>query len=189
MARTVEPISAALERGWDMIEAAVGEMDEAAMASRPNDQSNSVAWLLWHQSRVLDMFIHTRLQNAPQLWVKDSWNEKFDALPTDAEDRGVGWTGEQVAAWSLPSKDVQLAYYLAVKESVRQYLAEVSEDELAREMGNAAIAGAPHHCGLLRTGYLGRPLSRRADRLPEGACTWVWVGTASANPLTVGLIP
>ena len=134
MARTVEPISAALERGWDMIEAAVGEMDEAAMASRPNDQSNSVAWLLWHQSRVLDMFIHTRLQNAPQLWVKDSWNEKFDALPTDAEDRGVGWTGEQVAAWSLPSKDVQLAYYLAVKESVRQYLAEVSEDELAREM-------------------------------------------------------
>ncbi len=134
MANTVEPIRGALERNWDMIETAVTELDEAAMASRPNDQSNSVSWLLWHLSRVLDTFIHTRLQGVPQLWAKDGRDEKFGALPDAAEDRGVGWTAEQVAAWTTPAKDVQLAYYQAVKEAVRQYLAEVSEDELSREM-------------------------------------------------------
>ena len=50
------------------------------------------------------------------------------------EDRGVGWTAEQVAEWTPPSRQLQEGYYHAVKAATQAYLAQVSEDELAREI-------------------------------------------------------
>jgi uncharacterized damage-inducible protein DinB len=133
MVSAAEPVIAALERNWEMIDAALEGLDEATMASQPNGQSNSAAWVLWHLTRVTDTFIHTRLRDLNQLWIKDGWHEKF-GMAADAEDRGVGWTAAQVEAWSPPSKDVQLGYYEAVKGQTRDYLANVSEEELAREI-------------------------------------------------------
>ncbi|MCI0788995.1 MAG: DinB family protein, partial [Chloroflexi bacterium] len=58
----------ALERNWQMVNSAVSDVDEAAMAVRPNEDSNSMSWLIWHMSRVTDRFIHFRLTDKPQLW-------------------------------------------------------------------------------------------------------------------------
>ena len=134
MVSAVEPVSLALERNWEMIDLALEGMDEVAMAARPNHHSNSVAWTLWHLTRVTDTFIHTRLRDLPQIWIKDEWHEKF-SMPADAQDRGVGWTASQVQAWSPPSRVRQLAYYEAVNERTRDYLASVSEEELSLELG------------------------------------------------------
>ena len=63
-----EATTSALERNWDMIDAALEGLDkETPLARIPADQCNSIAWLLWHLSRVMDTFIHTRLQESPQL--------------------------------------------------------------------------------------------------------------------------
>tara|TARA_B100001964_G_C14055383_1_gene518934 strand:- start:573 stop:710 length:138 start_codon:yes stop_codon:yes gene_type:complete len=37
---------AALERNWEMVSLAVAEIDEATMVARPNDDSNSMSWLI-----------------------------------------------------------------------------------------------------------------------------------------------
>ena len=87
--------------------------------SQPDDQSNSVAWLLWHMSRVVDNGIHTRLQSQGQLWVLDVWHQKF-GLSDEESDFGMGWTAEQVAAWQAPSRDILLGYYEAVKAMCRR---------------------------------------------------------------------
>lgn len=55
-------------------------------------------------------------------------------MAADPYDRGVGWTAEQVAAWVLPSREVQLGYYEAIKAATLQYLGSVSEAEMAREI-------------------------------------------------------
>ena len=133
MARTTDPIIHCLERNWDMIESALEGMDDDMLSRAPAAQCNSAAWILWHLTRVMDLFIHHRLQDAEQLWNKDGWAEKFN-VPPDIEDRGVGWTAEQVAAWIPPSREVQAGYYQAVKAATRAYLAQVSEEELAREI-------------------------------------------------------
>lgn len=133
MANTTEPIINCLQRNWDMIDSALKDMDDDMLVRAPADQCNSAAWILWHLSRVMDMFIHYRLQDKEQLWTSDGWAEKFSIDP-DIEDRGVGWTAEQVAAWVAPTRDVQLGYYEAVNASIRGYLAQVTEDELAREI-------------------------------------------------------
>ncbi len=133
MASTTEPISHCLERNWTMIESALKDMDDEMLCRVPAPGCNSVGWTLWHLTRVMDMFIHYRLQDAEQLWTKDGWAARF-RLPPDVEDRGVGWTAEQVAAWELPSREAQEGYYHAVNAAARAYLAQVSEQELEREI-------------------------------------------------------
>ena len=133
MARTTDPIIHCLQRNWEMIESALEGMDDDMLSRAPAAECNSAAWILWHLTRVMDMFIHYRLQDAEQLWTKDGWAQKFD-VPPDLEDRGVGWTAAQVAAWTPPSREIQEGYYHAVKAATQAYLSQVGEDELAREI-------------------------------------------------------
>lgn len=120
-----EGILTALTRNWEMVDRALSGLNEAALAWQPSDQANSIAWTLWHINRVLDTLVHTRLQDTPQVWIRDGWSQKY-GMDDDPENRGVGWTAEQVAAMQPPSAAVQLGYFEAVKNSAKQYLESLS---------------------------------------------------------------
>ena len=124
-----EGLLTALERNWDMVDAALNDLDDTALARRPTDQCNSIAWTLWHMNRVVDMFIHTRLRSQSQLWIRDGWYQQF-GMNDDPDNRGVGWTAEQVATWTPPMKDVQVGYYEAIKQAARAYLSSLSYADL-----------------------------------------------------------
>ena len=128
-----ESIIYALQRNWEMVDSALEGLDEAALARQPSDQCNSAAWILWHMTRVVDTFVHTRLRSIPQLWTQNGWHQKFD-MPDDAEDRGVGWTAGQVAAWQSPAKEVQLGYYAAIKSAATEYLESLTVADLEKTM-------------------------------------------------------
>lgn len=135
----VEGILIALERNWEMVDITLAGVDEATMARRPTDQANSIAWILWHMNRVVDTFVHTRLQSKPQIWIQDGWHAKF-GMDADPENRGVGWTAAQVGLWAAPAKDVQVSYYEATKQATRTYLATLSEADLAVRRVIAPVA-------------------------------------------------
>ena len=122
-------IKTSLERNWGMVDRALEGLDDTTLASRINDQSNSIAWLLWHMTRVVDTFIHTRLQDKPQLWILDGWCEKC-GLSEDPETTGQGWSSERVAAWTLPPRVVLLGYLEATKNATKEYLDGLSDDDL-----------------------------------------------------------
>ncbi len=126
-------ISIALARNWSMVDNAIQSLSDDDLTQQPNDQSNSVAWLLWHMNRVVDNMIHTRLQSQRQLWVLDGWHQKF-GMSDEESDFGMGWTAEQVAAWKAPARDVLLGYYDAMKASARDYLASLSDAELDKSV-------------------------------------------------------
>jgi hypothetical protein len=125
----IEGIATALERNWDMVDMALVDLDDILLARRPTEQCNSIAWLLWHMNRVLDTFVHTRLQERPQIWIQDGWHAQFGMAP-DPDDRGVGWTAAQVVNWVPPAKDVQQGYYAATKQTARAYMASLSDADL-----------------------------------------------------------
>ncbi len=76
----------ALKRNWNMVTTAVSDVDEETMAVRPNHDSNSMSWLVWHMSRVTDRCIHFRLSDKPQLWSINGWHAKFpDSANPDFE--------------------------------------------------------------------------------------------------------
>ena len=89
MVSPTESITGALERNWEMIDSALQGLDDAILRRQPTEQSNSIAWILWYMSRVVDTFIHTRLRDSSQLWVSDGWHIKF-GMDQDPDDRGVG---------------------------------------------------------------------------------------------------
>lgn len=126
----LEGLQTALERNWEMVDMTLDGLDEATIARRPTEHCNSIAWLLWHMTRVLDTFIHTRLQGQPQIWIRDGWHAQF-GMDADPENRGVGWTAAQVGQWQPPAKAVQVGYYEAVKQATRASFSSVSEADLA----------------------------------------------------------
>ncbi len=128
-----EILLTALDRNWDMIDDALDGMDDAMLARIPASECNSIAWILWHLNRVMDSFVTTRLRDRVQIWVEGGWAQRFGTAP-DAEDRGVGWTAEQVAAWSPPSREVLLGYYQAVRSEARAFLAGLTEQDLAKRV-------------------------------------------------------
>ena len=123
----------ALERNWGMVERALEGLDDAAIAARPNDDSNSIGWLLFHKTRIVDRFVHGWCQNAPQLWIKDGWHQIF-GLDNDPDNTGGGWSKEQVAGWNLPAKESLTGYYEAVKTAARDYLGPLSAADFEREL-------------------------------------------------------
>ena len=46
----------ALQRNWDMVSTAVDGVEDETLKQMPNDESNSMAWLVWHMTRVEDRF-------------------------------------------------------------------------------------------------------------------------------------
>ena len=69
-------ISNALERNWGMVDRAIDGLSDETLARRISDSDNSIGWLLFHMSRVADVFMNARFQGKPQIWIEDGWCEK-----------------------------------------------------------------------------------------------------------------
>ncbi len=123
----------ALQRNWDMVATAVDGVDDDTLNLMPNDVSNSMSWLVWHMTRVADRFIHSRFQDTGQLWTDGGWHEKF-GMDNSADEFGMGWSTEQVAAWNSPSRDVLMGYYDAVNAAARSYIQGLNADGLTRQV-------------------------------------------------------
>ena len=52
----IETAISDLERNWSMVDRTLEEVDDMGLGNQPNGQSNSIGWLLWHMSRVVDRF-------------------------------------------------------------------------------------------------------------------------------------
>jgi len=118
-----------LERNWGMVDNALNGLDDANVSRIPADGCNSIAWIMWHMNRVLDTFVNVRFQSKPQVWITDSWYQKF-GMTDDEANRGGGWTAQQVVEWASPSKDVLVGYADAVKASAKEYLGSLTDADL-----------------------------------------------------------
>ena len=128
-----ETAMSALERNWGMVDKALEGVDDAMLGDRLNEESNSMGWLVFHMNRIVDRFVNTWCQDAPQLWAKDGWHQKF-GLDDDDNNTGQGWTKEQVADWQLPPRDTLIGYYEAVKTAARDYLQSLSASDFERQL-------------------------------------------------------
>ena len=80
------------------VERVLGGLDEATLGARLDPDANSIAWLVWHLTRVQDDHVAAAF-DVEQVWSTEGWVERF-ALPFPVADHGYGHTSEQVAALS-----------------------------------------------------------------------------------------
>ncbi|MEZ5096310.1 MAG: DUF664 domain-containing protein [Nocardioides sp.] len=96
--------------------------DQAAW--RPAPEANSVGWLVWHLTRVLDDHL-AELRGVDQVWDTHEYVERF-ALALPRHDTGYGHTPAEVAAVRA-EPELLAAYHRAVHDSVRPYLETVDD--------------------------------------------------------------
>jgi uncharacterized damage-inducible protein DinB len=99
---------------------------------RPSDESNSIAWLLWHLTRIQDHHV-SDLLGQPQAWVSQGWHAKFN-LPPEPLNTGTGHTPEQVAALRPPDAQTLQDYHDAVYQRTKEYLESVTPAGLDVEL-------------------------------------------------------
>ena len=109
-----------------VVELTDGLSDELA-AYRPDEGSNSIAWLIWHLSRVQDDHV-AGLAGVEQAW--PSWRDQF-GLPFDDWATGYGQSSAEVAAVRV-SSELLAGYHAAVHELTLAYLEGITAEELAR---------------------------------------------------------
>src|SRR5215468_3568385 len=93
---------------------ALGGLTPEQLGFRPAEHANSVAWLAWHLTRVMDDHV-SELAGAPQAWIREGWHARF-GKPGDMGDTGFGYTAADVAALRPESADLLLEYFGVVFE-------------------------------------------------------------------------
>jgi hypothetical protein len=102
----------ALGRIRDLTHRVVDGLTPDALAFRPDDSGNSVAWLVWHLTRIQDDHI-AGVAGSEQIWTAKGWHEQF-GLPLTSIDTGYGHTSEQVSALGTATGELLVGYHDAV---------------------------------------------------------------------------
>jgi hypothetical protein len=100
------------------------------LAFRVDGEANSIAWLVWHLTRIQDDHVADAAQGE-QVWTSGGWAEKFD-LPFDPSATGYGHGVDDVAAVRVRSGDMLTAYYDAVHDRTIAYVTRLTDDDLGR---------------------------------------------------------
>ena len=105
-----------------------GLTDEVS-SYRPAGEANSIAWLIWHSARIQDAQV-AHIAGIEQVWLSADWVDRFALdLPRDAH--GYGHTAEEVGKVHAPA-ELLAGYYHAVHKMTLEYIAGVTDAELAR---------------------------------------------------------
>ncbi len=108
----------------------VADLSVTELLWRPDPAANSIAWLLWHLSRVQDDHV-AGIADIEQVWTVQSWHERF-ALPYAVGDHGFGHTSEQVGAFRLSDPRLLASYHEAVHAQTLAVLDALGADDFAR---------------------------------------------------------
>lgn len=114
----------------DLVREAVAGLDAEQLATAPAPGANTVAWLVWHLTRVQDHHL-SEVMGAEQRYLADSWHERFGRGP-DPEDHGYGHTAADVASVRPSSGDELVEYFEAVHARTIGYLQGLSQADLDR---------------------------------------------------------
>jgi hypothetical protein len=113
----------------ETVAAALEGVDGESLARRPAGTGNSIAWLIWHLSRVEDAQVASA-GGLDQVWTSQGFAGRFD-LPLSERDTGYGHSTSQVDAVQAPP-ELLLGYYDAVHRQTVEYLKTLGETDFDR---------------------------------------------------------
>jgi hypothetical protein len=99
------------------------------LAVRLQDDANSIAWLVWHLTRVQDDHV-AEVAGTEQVWTANGWADRF-ALPLDRGDTGYGHSAEKVRVVRADA-DLLAGYLDDVVEATRAYVSGLTDADLDR---------------------------------------------------------
>jgi hypothetical protein len=107
----------------------VSGLSPEELAFRPIGESNSIAWLVWHLTRIQDDHM-AGLHGGEQVWTANGWADRF-ALPLDPADTGYGHGPSDVAAVKA-DESLLLGYFEDVHAKSLDFVRSLADDDFAR---------------------------------------------------------
>lgn len=127
---TADLLTDAFERVKETVHEVVEGLTPDRLAARVADGANSIAWLVWHLTRVQDDHVADAAGDE-QIWTANGWFERF-ALPLPETSTGYGHGAEEVAAVRVDSPGLLTGYYDDVHERTLTYVAGLTDADLDR---------------------------------------------------------
>ncbi|MFI9213173.1 DUF664 domain-containing protein [Streptomyces sp. NPDC053253] len=118
----------------EVVRDAVEGLTEDELAARIDPDANSVAWLVWHLTRIQDDHLADAF-DMEQLWASDGWAARF-ALPFPRRATGYGQTSAQVGEVRA-SAELLLGYHDAVHARTVELIGSVTNADLGRIVDTA----------------------------------------------------
>ena len=120
----------AFGRVREAVHDAIEGLNPYELAARLDREANSIAWLVWHLTRVQDDHV-SEVAGLEQAWTSGGWLERF-RLPLAPSDTGYGHGSEQVAAVRVESSGLLAGYYDAVHDRTLRFVSALTDNDLAR---------------------------------------------------------
>ncbi|MFF9164967.1 DUF664 domain-containing protein [Streptomyces longwoodensis] len=112
------------------VHAAVDGLGPEDLNARPTPETNSIAWLVWHLTRVQDDHLADAF-GLDQVWLAQDWQKRF-GLDLPPRDIGYGHSPDRVAEVRVDSADLLTGYHDAVHAQSLQALRGVGAADLDR---------------------------------------------------------
>lgn len=112
------------------VHAAVEGLTPDELTYRVDAEANSIAWLVWHLTRVQDDHI-ADVAGLEQVWTAKGWVDRF-GLPFDRHATGYGDTSDDVAAVRVESGELLTDYHDAVYQQTVEYVSGLTDADLPR---------------------------------------------------------
>jgi len=119
----------AFERIRGVVHSALEGATIEVLNFRPDPEANTIAWLVWHLTRVQDDHV-AELVGEQQVWITGGWADRFD-LPFERDATGYGQSADDVAAVRA-DEELLAGYYDAVHVRTVDYLHGLAETEFNR---------------------------------------------------------
>jgi uncharacterized damage-inducible protein DinB len=113
----------------DLVHDAVDGLTVEQLTIRLDRDANTIAWLIWHLTRVQDDHV-AAVAGAEQAWTAQDWADRF-ALPFGSGSIGYGHSSTDVAAVRADA-GLLAAYHDETAERTLEYLRGLSEADLDR---------------------------------------------------------
>jgi uncharacterized damage-inducible protein DinB len=130
MARTGDLLVDLFERVREVVHEVVDGLSAEALSARPDPDANSIAWLVWHLTRIQDDHI-AGVADVDEVWQAQGWMDRF-ALPFDAAANGYGQTADEVGLVRPASAELLTGYYDAVHQQTITFVGGLEPADLDR---------------------------------------------------------
>ena len=129
MASVSDIFTDALDRVRETVHGLLDDVPQDKLAQPPAPGANTVAWLVWHLTRVLDTHVADAFDR-DVAWTSGGWADRFD-LPFPPSAHGYGMSSEDVLAVRPSAEDLR-GYFDATYELVADALRGLDAEDLDR---------------------------------------------------------
>jgi hypothetical protein len=123
----------------DSLHRTLGDLTPDELVREPHPP---IGWLAWRLTRIIDSNV-ARLSDQEQIWIGKGWAARFGMAPEPFDfGRAATHTRDQVRVFHA-SVELLLGYHDATHQTASQYLAALSEADLARELNEPQYRPPP----------------------------------------------